>query len=750
MNTSKVHNAEFQVVPSCPEIEQVPSLAQDEVDDPGHGSPRQWVRYLTTATLLLSIVSLGGLLFLVGSTQPQGASPAVNTILIGGGVLSLLGLLFMLPRTLRQFAADAKSERHDLILKRFVQKNPEAMFVKNLDSSFAVVNEKFIEIVSEPNDSMRTISDHQDLPDVVANRIHQQDLQVIECEEPMEFHSKYKREDTDLHVKTVRFPIYDDRHELIAIGGITSDVTDQVHSRHALMENEKLLRTFIESAPDAVLICSDEGDVSLVNEAAEAIFGFDRSQMLGMNLVELIRGVSAEDFVQAMRVARTEGHNMVAEIRQGSGVGCNKDDFPVEFSLAPVTAAGGSLVICALRDVSEKVAMETQLRHSQKMEAIGKLTGGMAHDFNNLLGIMIGNLALAKRKLDAQDPLLKRLDTALNAAERGAELTKRMLAVAQRQPLQPKPMCLNDVVSELAKMLPQTLGTDIEIELNLSDDLPPVEVDESAAESMLLNLAINARDAMPQGGTFSISSSAVSSGEIEQVLPDATVPEEKYIRVTVKDTGTGMSSEALNRAFEPFYTTKEKGKGTGLGLAMIYGFVKQSRGYIDIDSAEGEGTSVHIFLPACAEKLVKQRKRPSKIDVPYLASRSHTVLVVDDEVGLLEIARAYLEDLGCKVFTAESGSEALEIISNHDEVELLFTDVVMPKMNGVALVENVRKMKPDISVLYASGFPSGRIQEKSGTQLDAPLVHKPYSRDSLAEIVMETLLQREESAKESH
>jgi PAS domain S-box-containing protein len=697
---------------------------------------RRWMGRLRIAVQLLSLGTIMAMVLLI---DPE-AIPAPLYLV---ALLSVLGLVILLLVSINQNTGKSSATSVDVILDMFVEKNPEIMFVKNLDSSFGLANEKFHEMVSDPNNIITNIDDDSDLPSFVAARIHQQDLQVIQQEEPMEFHSHYKRDGDLIHLKTVRFPIYDDNHELIAIGGISSDVTDQVRSRRALIENEQLLRTFIESAPDAVLICSENGDIALVNEAAEAVFKFDRSDMLSMSLFDLIKGLGKEDFEQLVRVERVPDHSNVAETRQGAGVGENQQTFPVEYSLAPVKSSDGVLVICMLRNVSEKAEIESQLRQSQKMEAIGKLTGGMAHDFNNLLGIIIGNLALAKRRLDAHDPLIKRIDTAMGAAERGAELTKRMLAVAQRQPLQPEPVHLNEIVREMTKMLPQSLGADIEVELALESDLPPVEVDESAAESMLLNLAINARDAMPQGGKVIIRTEQVSREVIEAALPNASIPGDQYIHVAVADNGTGMGEEALARAFEPFFTTKEKGKGTGLGLAMIYGFVKQSRGYIVLDSVAGSGTTVHIYLPAGSEKQARQAQNISGLEVPFLASQNHTVLVVDDEVDLLDIARAYLEDLGFKVFTAESGKQALEILGSHDEIDVLLSDVVMPRMSGTELVEQARKVKPEISVIYASGYPSGQLEEKAGSLLDAPLVHKPYSRDKLAEQIFTELSRRD-------
>lgn len=698
------------------------------------------IRLNLETALLVLLTAISCTLFYLNLSSSTGTnSSALPVIFSGLAVICTVAVLLLVLGRISAERANSRAINLHVMLENFFEKNPEIMFVKNLDGSFGLANKKFHEMVSDPGKILTNISKDDDLPAFVASKIHQQDLQVIEKEEPMEFHSKYRRDGDVLHIKTLRFPIWNAEGELIAVGGISSEISDQVQSRRALIENEQLLRTFIESAPDPVLICDAEGRITLVNDAAEIVFDYDRNELLELSLFDLVNSLNETNFQEAIKTGLRNGDNIVSETLSGSGRSRDNREFPVEYSLAPIITADGSLVICVLRDVSDKELIEAQLRQSQKMDAVGKLTGGMAHDFNNLLGIIIGNIALAKRSLDGAEPILRRLDTAMSAAERGAELTKRMLAVARRQPLQPRPVKLNNVIQELAEMLPQTLGADIELSLNLEDELSPILVDKSGVESMFLNLAINARDAMPQGGKFIISTSDTPKTTIEQALPNTLVPEEIYVNITVQDTGTGMSEEALNRAFEPFFTTKSKGKGTGLGLAMIYGFVKQSHGYIVVDSLEGTGTTINVYLPAQADIDTPEQNEVKQISVQTSSIEHHTVLVVDDEIELLEIAKAYLEDMGLTVLTAASGKEALETLNDHSEIELLLTDVVMPGMTGPMLVEQVRMLRPEVAILYASGFPSGTIAENSGTQLDALLIHKPYTRDTLNQMVLEAL-----------
>lgn len=676
------------------------------------------------------------------ASQPDRWVPMFSLLLV---VLCICttGAWFIGTMIVAQRRNEGQLQKASLLQHSFFEKNPEIMFVKNLDGTYYLANEMCRRLAGQPDADFSGRSNVELFPDEASSIMSQQDKQIIESEEAMEFHSHWVRDGDTAYFKTLRFPIYDQHQQLIAVGGIANDVTEQVHSRHALMENEKLLRTFIESAPDAVLICDAAGRVSLVNRQAELIFASTRNEMLDKQLSDLVSGLTTKRLQEALGDEAGIDSDRFRELKQSTGHGSDGRNFPVEFSLAPVTTEEGALIICLLRDTSEKAFMETQLRQSQKMEAVGKLTGGMAHDFNNLLGIIIGNITLALKQIpEGDEKLEKRLNTVMKAADRGAELTKRMLAIARRQPLQPKAVEINEVVQELSLMLPQTLGSDIEMALQLTPELPPILVDESGFEAMLLNLAINSRDAMPGGGMFSIRTDIVDFAAVEKVLPGTRVQRESYIHIAVSDSGEGMTEEALSKAFEPFFTTKEKDKGTGLGLAMIYGFVKQSRGFIVLDSEKGAGTTVHIYLPAMdQQESLDIENKPAQTSAGFVGD-GRVVLLVDDETELLGVAEAYLKDLGFVVHSATSGIEALEKMEHLERLDLLLTDVVMPGgMNGVALAREVIDRDPSVKVLYASGFPSGVIEENSKVVLDAPLLHKPYSLNALTTAMREVLEQ---------
>ncbi len=622
----------------------------------------------------------------------------------------------------------------------FFEKNPSIMFVKDLQGNYSLANDSFHKLTetNEKGLSDRTLAKFY--PEQINKLTDDQDRQIIEYRQAMEFEIKLNGVGGDQYFSILRFPLLDDHGEVYAVGGIANERTDQIKARKALRESEEQFRSLVESAPDAVLITNVLGKILLVNKQAEKLFKFNRGKLLNKKLVELLPDIQLDRYIR-MRSSAGEA----SQVHQLSSMQAHDDDglsVPVDVAISTTETESGLTITCIVRDVSDRTKLEAQLRQSQKMDAIGKLTGGMAHDFNNLLGVIMGNIDLAQRKIEKDSPEYLRMTTAKKAANRGAELTQRMLAVARRQPLQPKPTNVNTIIKDMADILPRTLGQDIEMSYDVNEDIPDVLVDQSGLENVFLNLAINSRDSMPNGGKFYITTDVLHlTKENPLALQDDMHPG-TYVQISVTDTGEGMSQETLSRVFEPFFTTKERGKGTGLGLSMIYGFVKQSEGNIRMFSEPGLGTTLDMFLPASREK-AKPRVTESHDDVEMaIHFDSIKVLVVDDENDLLEVASTYLEDLGFKVIAAANGEQALLSIENNPDIELLVTDIVMPGgMNGTQLSKRVKQILPNIKVLYMSGFPSGVIADKSGTDLDAPLVTKPYSLKELAS-ALEALLQK--------
>jgi PAS domain S-box-containing protein len=381
--------------------------------------------------------------------------------------------------------------------------------------------------------------------------------------------------------------------------------------------------------------------------------------------------------------------------------------------------------IWVFHDITKRRHLEEQFRQSQKMEAIGQLTGGIAHDFNNLLGVIVGNLDLIERRVSEDTVVIRRVQTAQKAAERGADLTRRLLAFSSNVELKPSPTDLHRCVRNMIE-LSRAVGPDLRFTTHFDDSMPPVLVDAAGFENALLNLVVNARDAMPNGGAITISTQLTRLEENYPPVQAGELKAGRYACVSVSDTGSGMSKEILDRVFEPFFTTKPRGKGTGLGLAMVYGFVKQSGGSVRIYSEPGVGTTVTFYLLLAGDVA---QSAPATDRIPSPGTQGGKVLVVDDELDLLDIATAYLDEMGYTACRAEDGPSALAIVEQNRDIDLVITDIIMPGgMNGVQLAQKLRQLLPQVKIIYSSGFPASTLAERSMPLLDGPLLRKPYQR----------------------
>jgi len=511
-----------------------------------------------------------------------------------------------------------------------------------------------------------------------------------------------------------------------------------VTARNQIEATKARLAAIVEFSNDAIIGRDTNGAVTSWNRGAERLFGYTAEEMVGEPITRLLpTDRQAEEQHILNRIKRGEVVEHLETVRR------RRDGQLIEVSITVSAIRDRADVIVGtskmVRDITEIRRLEQQSRHRKKMEAIGQLTGGVAHDFNNLLGVILGNLDLIERMVAGDEAAGKRVIAAQKAAMRGADLTKRLLAFSRRLPLRPSPTSLLESIHNVVEMASRVLGPGIEISTDLDESVPPVFVDAAGLESVLLNLAINARDAMPAGGSIRLSTEVRDLSNDYLPVQSGELKPGRYGCIRVRDSGQGMSRETLERAFEPFFTTKPRGKGTGLGLAAVYGFVKQSGGNTRIYSELGVGTVVSVYLPLAESQCVV----PTPASIPPNGVRSvvgRSVLVVDDEVDLLEIAVACLEDMGCRVFHATNGSMALAIVAREPRIDLLVTDIFMPGgMNGVELANRVRQLTPRIKVLYSSGFASDALAEKSGTQVDGPLMHKPYHRSELAAAVRRVL-----------
>jgi two-component system, cell cycle sensor histidine kinase and response regulator CckA len=516
---------------------------------------------------------------------------------------------------------------------------------------------------------------------------------------------------------------------------VNRDITERKRSEEALQRSEAGFRSVVEDAPYGIYRASTSGRFLQVNPALQKMLGYElEEELLGRDLPsEIFRHAGEYQRLSEILAGTEEVKDVELEWKRQDGtpitVRCSgrhisdENGVPAHFEVFA-------------EDVTEKRVLEGQLRMSQKMEAIGRLSGGIAHDFNNLLGVIIGYSRVLNKALGTNAALREHAIEIEKAGQRAASLTKQLLAFSRQQVLTPAVLNLNTLTSDMEKMLPRLLGEDIDVSLALDPELGNVKADQSQIEQVIMNLAVNARDAMPIGGKLSIRTANV---ELDHAYtwnhPGSKLG--KYVLLAVTDTGAGMEAATLAHIFEPFFTTKERGKGTGLGLATVYGVVKQSNGYIWVDSAPGKGTSFQIYLPrhggqpAEDQQIVESREK---------LSGSETILLVEDAEPLRKLAQTFLEAGGFRVLSAENGETALEVASGFGgRFDLLLTDVVMPGMNGRVLAEQLLPRQPGMKVLYMSGYTDSFIAGHGVLDPQTNLLHKPFTEEVLIRKVRDVL-----------
>jgi PAS domain S-box-containing protein len=504
---------------------------------------------------------------------------------------------------------------------------------------------------------------------------------------------------------------------------------------------EELLRRAVEASGEVIFMTDVSGTITYVNPEFVRVYGWEPSEVVGVTTPRILKGGSVASEEYAGFWHQLLGNNVVR--REFANRTKSGALVYVESSANPIFISGELVGFVAVqRDVTARKATEAALRESerqlqqaQKMEAIGRLSSGIAHDFNNLLTAIIGFSDLVLDQVRDNPGLTADVREIRKAGERASQLTRQLLAFSRRQPVMPTVLSLNTIIADLHKMLVRLLGEDIRIDIAAAPDLAAVRVDPSQVEQVVMNLAVNARDAMPQGGTLRI---ATANHELDggfMRTHEGAMPG-RYVALTMADTGCGMSKDVLAHAFEPFFTTKPLGKGTGLGLASVYGIVKQSNGYVTIDSAPGTGTTVMIYLPV-VDDLVDE---PSAASAPNVWSGHETILIVEDEVGLRQLMQRTLESYGYRVISADSSLEAAVIAERHaGTIDLLLSDVIMPGLSGPDLAQRVVALRPSIKVLYVSGFANHTTFDNHVLSSRACLLPKPFAPQALAAKVRECL-----------
>jgi len=515
--------------------------------------------------------------------------------------------------------------------------------------------------------------------------------------------------------------------------GVIHDLTERKQAEKALRDSAERIRAVVETAVDGVILIDSHGTIRMFNPACEKLFGYTAAEALGKNVKLLMPDPYQREHDSYLKNYRETGEARIIGIgREVTGLRKDGTTFPMDLSVGEAIQDGESIFAGIVHDLTEKQKTQEQLIQAQRMESVGQLSGGIAHDFNNLLTVIIGNAELLMESLTSQPELTKLSNMIGAAGSRGADLTQRLLAFSRQQTLEPVEIDCNHFITSMEEILHRTLREDIEVLTFLEDKLWSAFADAAQLEAAILNLAINAQDAMPRGGTLTISSANIPLDEIYQEH-HPEVPPGRYVMVAVTDDGEGMRPDVVEKAFEPFFTTKEVGEGSGLGLSMIYGFIKQSNGHVSIYSEPGLGTTVRMYLPASNELPSTEDFTEEEL-AAVTPHGSGTVLVVEDDPFVRTFAVATVESLGYEAISATDGHDAITKLTGHKPIDVLFSDIVMPGgLNGLDLAEKSRDLKPDIRVLLTSGYSLDTLVARGRVQADTAILQKPYQKSDLAQ-----------------
>ena len=560
---------------------------------------------------------------------------------------------------------------------------------------------------------------------------------------------RLRKDGTTVEVSLTMSPIADRTGTIIGVSTVAHDLTERQRA-------DARFRGLLEAAPDAMVCVDHDGRIALVNAQTERLFGYGRDELVGQPVEILI-----PDHVRGLHPAHRTGYMADPRPRpMGAGMelaGRRRDGstFPAEVSLAAMGSDEGLLVTAVVRDVAERLEiaaererlrtqaelakLERHLHQSQRLESLGQLAGGVAHDFNNLLGVISNYAAFASEEVAKEAPdarwqtVRDDIGQVQRAAEQAAGLTRQLLAFARQEMIQPRVLNINNVVLSVEQLLIRTLGEHVELIADLAADLPLVLADPGQIEQVLVNLAVNARDAMPQGGKLIIHTASTT---IDDTASQGELPLGQYVALKVSDTGTGIPKDVMDRVFEPFFTTKPKGEGTGLGLATVYGIITQAGGRVRIYSEPGLGTSLTALLPITEQDTALATPPPA--EPPH--GHGQTILVVEDEPAMREVTRRILDRSGYNVVAAASGHEALDILASQlEHIDVLLTDVIMPRMQGKELADKIRILQPAARVVFMSGYTQGLLGAQGVLQPGVHLIEKPFSERTLLTKLHEVL-----------
>ncbi len=656
---------------------------------------------------------------------------------VGLAAVAFLALAALLALHLRLRRATTRIAQREAETHKLLEQSSDAIFILDRERNFVDLNSPACELVGYPREHLLTTNFKTVL---AAEQGGHHPLRSDELDgKPLLMQRVLQRKDGS--VLTVEMSVSRSLNGRLLV--IARDITQRLETEDALRRSEALKSTLLNAALDAVVTTDEAGRIIDFNNAAQRLFGYSRSKAVHCNLVDLlvltgsgegleVGPVPFESSVQRLLDRRTE----LPAVRADGTL------FPAEVTIARVLVDEGFLFAVYVRDVTDQLQAHQELlkteehvRQLQRIEAVGRLAGGIAHDFNNLLTAILGYSQQLAVSIGADSPLRPNVDEIHRAGERAATLTRQLLAFSRKQTLEPRLLDVNDVIRGMTSLLRSLLGEETELREELMAEPAPVQADRGQLEQIVLNLAVNARDAMPGGGVLTLRTERLDVAP-DEPLPDAHVAAGRYVLLQVIDTGIGMDRETQEHAFDPYFSTKEEGRGTGLGLSMVYGFVKQSGGYVYLSSAPSAGTTFRVYFPYIEGAAVAPEEQARPGD--HGRRRIETILVAEDNSQVLGLLCTVLQAAGYRVLQAGNGKEALDKATAHDgPIHALVTDLVMPGMSGRELARKVRELRPDTRVLFVSGYAGDELGDR--VEPGEALLLKPFNPQELTRRIDELL-----------
>ncbi len=630
----------------------------------------------------------------------------------------------------RTLEADLHRQRHQMaeighsreLILALIDSLPLNVFGKDREGRFILANAAYCRTLEKPLEAILGRTDFDLHPEVLAHKYRRDDLAIMQTGETAVIEEKHKLSGADhLYVNVVKAPLKLENKETAGVIGIFWDITRRKKAEAALQTSEKRFRDLVNLLPQSIFESDAEGRLVFVNQSAHQIFGYPPEALTkGLSLYAF---VSPDDHDRLRTDIRNTLNKRSPSGREYTARCADGRTFPIAMYMSPIIAEDETVGVRGIAiDLSDVRYLEERLSIAQKMEAVGLLAGGVAHDLNNLLGPILGYTELLMMEMPPGNPNRPSIQSIHNAGARARDLVQQLLAFARKQPLKMKTLDLNQVIIRFEKLLRRTIREDISIATTLASTPLPIEADAGQLEQVLMNLSVNAQDAMPDGGLLRIVT-ALQNPEDGR--------ENARVMLAISDTGHGITPADREKIFDPFFTTRTKGKGTGLGLSTVYGIVRQHRGSIQVESEPGQGTTFRFFFPAAADMRIAvaqadEGRQPRQMPI------SSTIMVVEDEAMVRDLAENILKRQGYQVLSADSGADCLRRLTDHSgPLDLLLTDVIMPGMNGRDLYRAVRRQFPQVHVLYMSGYTDDVILHHGVLEEGIHFIQKPFSVDGL-------------------